>query len=255
MAKARYHAERIADELLAAGLRPGSVVFVHSSLSKLGWVEGGPETVIAGLRRALGKQGTLLLPGFSFSTVTKEQPLFDIRHTPSCVGAISEYFRTMPGVVRSWHPTHSVCGIGPLAQHLIDRHAEDETPVGAHSPLRTVRDLWGQVVFLGCGVSPNTSMHGVEELARPPFFLREYYTYQMTDWDGQVHNVRHRHHDFRGWRQRYERLEPFLARGTELHEGPVLEGRVHIMEARALWARGVAEMKRNPFAFVERIIS
>lgn len=246
---------KVSSDLLGAGLRPGSVVFVHSSLSALGWVPGGAETVINGLLDAIGADGTLLLPAFSYNSVGKANPHFDVLLTPSCVGAIPEYFRQREGSIRSIHPTHSVCGAGSQAVAICGDHQLDETPVGGHSPLRKVRDLGGQVVFLGCGMHPNTSMHGVEELARPPYLLREYYNYQITLADGTTSELRSRHHDFRGWRQRYERLEHCLEIGTDLHVGRVLQATVHIVEAQALWERALAEYRRNPFAFVERITS
>jgi aminoglycoside 3-N-acetyltransferase len=245
--------ETIACELLESGLRRGAVILVHSSLSSLGWVAGGAETVIGGLLEAIGEDGTLLLPAFSYHTVGWANPHFDVLLTPSCVGAIPEYFRLREGSMRSLNPTHSVCGVGRLAPSICGDHQLDETPVGAHSPLRKVRDLGGQVVFLGCGMRPNTSMHGVEELTRPPYLFRQFINYQVTLADGTTGELRLRHHDFRGWRQRYERLEQYLVPGTELRIGHVLQATVHIVEAQALWERAYTIYRRDPFAFVERI--
>lgn len=245
----------IARELKEAGLRSGTVVLVHSSLSALGWVPGGAETAISGLLEAIGQEGTLLLPAFSYETVGRTNPYFDVILTPSCVGTIPEYFRQHMATIRSLNPTHSVCGVGKEALSICGDHQLDETPVGAHSPLRKVRDLNGQIVFLGCGMRPNTSMHGVEELARPPYLFREHFTYHITLADGTTSEVRCRRHDFRGWRQRYERLEQYLVPGIELHIGRVLQATVHIVEARALWEKALTEYRRNPFAFVERITS
>jgi aminoglycoside 3-N-acetyltransferase len=244
---------QIAYDLLGAGLRPAAVILVHSSLSALGWVPGGAETVIKGLLEAIGQDGTLLLPAFSYNTVGWKNPFFDVLLTPSCVGAIPEYFRTRLGSVRSVSPTHSLCGVGGQAVSICADHQLDETPVGEHSPLRKVRDMNGQVVFLGCGMRPNTSMHGVEELARPPYLFRQFINYHVTLADGTTSELRCRHHDFRGWRQRYERLERYLVPGIELHTGQVLQGTVHIVEAQALWEKALLEYRRNPFAFVERI--
>ena len=41
------------------GVREGSLVLVHASLSSLGWVVGGPETVVRALLEAFGPAGTL----------------------------------------------------------------------------------------------------------------------------------------------------------------------------------------------------
>ncbi len=52
----------IVDDLHALGLSDGDVVLVHSSLSGLGWVQGGAGTVIDALVEAVGPGGTVLFP-------------------------------------------------------------------------------------------------------------------------------------------------------------------------------------------------
>ncbi len=47
------------------GLGPGDGVIVHSSLSSLGHVEGGADTVIDALQTVLTPTGTLLMPSFN----------------------------------------------------------------------------------------------------------------------------------------------------------------------------------------------
>src|SRR5262245_25669165 len=69
------------------GLRPGDTVLVHSSLSRLGFVEGGAEAVIDALLDAIGPSGTLCMPSFPFDTYVADylraNPSFDLRQTPS----------------------------------------------------------------------------------------------------------------------------------------------------------------------------
>ena len=91
---------KMASDLRALGIRPDDTILMHSSLSSLGWVDGGAETVIDTLLDVLS-DGTLLVPALSFSSVTPENPHFSAKETKSCVGAISEYFRKRPGVMRS----------------------------------------------------------------------------------------------------------------------------------------------------------
>ena len=49
-------------------LNPGDVLVVHSSLKSMGHVEGGAECVIAALTDAIGPEGTLILPAFTFAS-------------------------------------------------------------------------------------------------------------------------------------------------------------------------------------------
>jgi aminoglycoside 3-N-acetyltransferase len=98
---------------------------------------------------------------------------FDVRNSEVCVGSIPEYFRKMPGVVRSLHPTHSVAALGPEARWLVDGHDGCATPCGPGSPYAKVLERDGQILFLGVGLESNTAFHTAEALAELPYFLRE----------------------------------------------------------------------------------
>lgn len=252
MEPAEHAAIAIAADLICLGVRPGGILLVHASLSSLGWVEGGAETVIRGLLRALGPEGTLALPALSYDYVGPRNPNFDVRFTPCCVGTIPEHFRLRPGTRRSANPIHSVCAVGPATEALLGEHYRDRTPCGPHSPFRRVRDLGGQILFLGCGLRPNTSMHGVEEVVDAPYLFGETIGYRITLEDGSVTHVPYQHHGFAGWAQRYDRVARLLEEETELRIGRVLQATAHLLEAQALWSRAEAAMRRDPYCFVER---
>lgn len=44
------------------GLKQGDYVIAHTSLSKLGYVIGGPQTVIEALLETVGSEGTIMIP-------------------------------------------------------------------------------------------------------------------------------------------------------------------------------------------------
>jgi aminoglycoside 3-N-acetyltransferase len=248
---ARQAIKRIADELLRAGVRRSGVLLVHSSLSSLGRVPGGPETVVRGLLEALGPDGTLLLPALSYMLVTPERPVFDVLKTPANVGAIPEHFRTRRGTRRSLHPTHSVCAVGPLAEELLTDHELDSTPCGPHSPFHRLPHYDGQILMLGCGLRPNTSMHALEELVGPPYLFGQELVYRLTLTDRSTTAKIYRPHGFDGWRQRYDRVESLLE-GDALKRGKVLKAEVHLIEAKALWEVAAEALRRDPLHFVER---
>ena len=245
----------IQKDLLALGVRPGSVLLVHASLRSLGPIPGADipadraEAVIQGLLYALGPGGTLLLPALSYQTVTRDQPIFDVRATPSCVGALTEYFRTRPGTLRSVHPTHSVCGIGPRAAELLEGHELDTTPAGQHSPFARLPEVDGQVLFLGCGLRPNTSMHAVEERIAPPYLYSSPCDYQIICADGSQKSMMVMRHGFRGWEQRYDRLEQVMTSG--LRCGNVLQAACHLVEAAAMWPAALEKLRADPLYFVD----
>ena len=265
--------DQLCADLLALGLRRGGVLLVHSSLRALGLASvrpevtssdpesasngreansGGPEAVIHGLLQALGPEGMLLMPALSYAHVTRQNPHFDLRRTPSNVGAIPEAFRTRNGTQRSLHPTHSVCAAGPLAAALLEPHAADHTPCGPGSPFHTLPEHGGQILMLGCGLAPNTSLHAIEELVVPPYLFGDPLEYTLIAGDGHQTVKTYLPHNFRGWRQRYDRVESILG-PSGLVSGPALAGKAWLIEAAALWEAALALLRRDPLVFVERV--
>ena len=170
-------------DLTSLGLRSGDVAFVHTALSALGWVCGGPVTVVESLLAVLGPRGTLVMPTFSgglsepslwqhppvpaewWPVVRASMPPFDARTTPTGgIGATAELFRTWPGVVRSDHPTSSMAALGPRAEELMAEHPLDD-PLGDGSPLGRLYALNARVLLLGVGHGNNTSLHLAERRA------------------------------------------------------------------------------------------
>lgn len=158
------------DELVAdlrrLGLESGDDVVVHASLSSLGWVDGGAETVVDALSDAVGTGGTVVVPTFTPSVV-REEP-FDPDETRSRTGAISEALRTRDDARRSDHPTHSVAALGPAADELTDEHAL-ESSLGPHSPLHRLAERGGKVLLIGVGHERNSTVHVAEALADLPY--------------------------------------------------------------------------------------
>ena len=245
--------EKIISDLKKLGVQEGDVVFTHSSLSAMGYVEGGAKTVIDGMKEAVSEEGTLLFPAFTFDKSTVPPYFFSYNDSKCCVGTIPEYFRTLPGTVRSVHPSHSVSAWGKRATEMTKGHILDRTPCGEHSPLRLLPEVEGKILLLGCGWSPNTSMHGVEELAEAPYCLTPYeveYNIQLAS--GELVTARHRQHHFsRRWIQRYDRLEQVLP-GKFVKRGKVLAADAVLLDAKGVRETALQIMKEDPYYFVER---
>ena len=155
-------------DLLKLGVRPGSMLCVHSSFKSLGAVEGGADTVLCALLDLLGENGTLLFPAFTFGLLHEPAPVFDYDNTPSCVGYLSERFRTAFATGRSIHLSHSYSACGKHAAELLT-HPEDTTPCGIDTPLAKLLLSGGDLLLLGCGMNTLTAAHVVEEAAEVPY--------------------------------------------------------------------------------------
>jgi aminoglycoside 3-N-acetyltransferase len=243
---------QITSDLHQHGVRPGDILLVHASLRSLGHVPGGAETVIRALLQAVGEDGSLLMPALSY----EQQPahIHSTRHTPSNVGAIPESFRRRAGTLRSVHPTHSVCGVGPVVEALFRDHPLDRTPCGPHSPFHRFPDLGGKILMLGCGLRPNTSMHALEEYVVPPYLFGPERLYTITGWDGRTYTQAYITHNFAGWEQRYDRVADLPDPGF-LRRGQVLEAESYLLEAAGLKTAVLAKMSADPMFFVDKVSS
>lgn len=154
--------DALARQLLALGVESGSSLVVHSSFRALGRVEGGVETVVDSLLDAVGSEGVLVVPTFTYTSVK-----FD-GSEPAKTGAIAEAVRQRSASVRSLHPTHSVAAIGAGAAELCRNH-ERLAATDIDTPLQRVAGTGGRVLLLGVGHVANTTIHVGEFLAGAPY--------------------------------------------------------------------------------------
>lgn len=105
------------EDLDRAGIDPHGMLLCHFSMKKIGPVENGADTVLDALMEYM-KNGLLIVPCHTWSNVNDENPVFDVRETKPCVGLLPDLFRRREGVVRTLHPTHSLCVYGPGHRRL-----------------------------------------------------------------------------------------------------------------------------------------
>ena len=171
-------------DLRACGVREGHTLIVHGSLSRIGFVVGGAETVVRALLAAVGAKGTLVVPTQTwknldpargvhgdrvpeawYPALREHWPAYDPAITPSLnMGSIAETIRLWPGATRSAHPARSFAALGAQAAHIIAEHPL-ERPTGEGSPLSKLYELGGYILLLGVGHDKNTSLHLAEARA------------------------------------------------------------------------------------------
>jgi aminoglycoside 3-N-acetyltransferase len=244
---------QLVKDLRQLGVEAEDTIVVHSSYKALlGGVQQGddPAWVIDALKETV-KHGTLMFPTLTYETVTPEMRKFDVRNTPSCVGILPEVMRTMPDVYRSVHPTHSIAVWGKDAREIAEAHMRDFTPVGANSPLHEVYRRDGKIIMLGCGLRPNTSMHGVEELVAPPYLYGKNCDYTLALHDGRRITKAYLNHGFAHVTHRYDRIVDLLAEDG-YRAGKVLYADCTVLQARAMWEAGLRVLREDPLYFVDQ---
>lgn len=162
------------------GITAGSVIIMHSSLSKIGWTAGGSVSVIQALMEILTPCGTLIMPTFSsgnsdptkwenppvpqswWDLIKNETPAYQPKITPTReMGSVVETFRKWPKVIRSAHPSLSFAAWGKHAKFIIKDH-KITSGLGEHSPLARIYDLDGKILLMGVNHYNDTSLHLAE---------------------------------------------------------------------------------------------
>jgi len=227
-------------QLDALGVRRGSVMLVHTSFRAVRPVDGGPLGLIEALRRALGPEGTLVMP-----TMTDGEAVFDPRSTPTeGMGITAELFWRQPGVVRSTHPGGSFAAAGPLAERICAPQPL-APPHGPDSPPGRVHELGGHVLLLGVEHSESTMLHVAECIANVPYSVQHPCVVEI---DGTVQRVMiaETDHCCVGFR----RMDGWLrARGLQ-REGKVGHARARLVAARDIISVAVEHLRRDPLVFL-----
>jgi aminoglycoside 3-N-acetyltransferase len=237
---AEVSGRQLVEQLKALGVREGGVLLVHTSFRAVRPVEAGPLGLIAALRAALGRDGTLVMP-----TMTDGETLFDPRSTPTTdMGITAELFWRQPGVLRSTHPGGSFAAEGPLAEQIC-RPQPLSPPHGHDSPVGRVYDLDGQVLLLGVTHSENTTLHLAEAIARVPYSISHPCVVEV---DGAARTVMipETDHCCTGFRQADGWLR---ARGLQ-REGKVGNADARLCNSRDVVAVAVEHLASDPLIFL-----
>lgn len=176
----------ITSVLRQEGINTGDVLMVHSSFRAIGYVEHGADTLITALLKVIGEEGTLMMPafpaiGYNYDYL-KSKPVFDIKHTASRMGIVTETFRKKKGIRRSLHPTDSVSAYGRQAEYLVKDHFGQLTPYNENSPFYRLCALKGKILMIGVKLDSLTNLHTLED-AIPDF---KYPVYHETVFEARL---------------------------------------------------------------------
>lgn len=260
---------QLREALRAVGLRPSDSCLVHVSLSAFGFIPGGTQTVVDALKDVL-REGDIMMPAQTaditdpadwcappvepslVAAVRDALPAYDPQTTPvTGIGLTPEYFRSLPGTLRSGHPTCSMSVWGRHAAWLADchRNGDYDMPFGENSPLAKLVELDGTVVFLGTGFNTCTALHYAESTIGRPH-IRESAPVRRADGTGvewvSFDNIElEPYDDFEAFGERFLKRHADVVRSVALNGGVIraFPMRVLVDSARTYWRE--ADAKRN----------
>lgn len=166
------------------GVNPGQPVIIHASLSAVGEIRGGAETVLGAL---LSLAGGVMAPTFTYKTMIipevgppdnaivygsgkahNRMAEFFQEDMPAdpLMGILAEIVRRHPEARRSSHPILSFAGI------RVEKALEAQTLDQPMAPIGVLAEQNALVLLLGVNHTVNTSIHYAECLAGRKQFIR-----------------------------------------------------------------------------------
>lgn len=191
----KYTVQDIVNAMVKTGMRPGSIVCIHSSMKEFYNYQGTAQELIDAIITYLTPEGTLMMPAMPFTDlrdVDLNNYIFNPQTDKTAAGYLAETFRQYPGVVRSINIQHSVCAWGKHAVWLTKDHHLGHNCWDECSPYYRMIQLNGLVINLGMpSFFIGTFDHCVEALLykEHPYwqqFFNKQQTYRYYDESGEI---------------------------------------------------------------------
>ena len=194
----KYTAKDIVELMKTMGMKEGSIVFVHSSMTEFYNYIGTGEELITDIINIIGETGTLLMPAYPPNKFSINKNIkynnsvdFDVNDTPSAAGYLTEVFRKYPGVKRSINLQHSVCAYGQDADYFTSEHHLSPTAWDEKSPFYKLYIKEAMVFAFGLPYFLGTTIHCTEDLLKNKYeyfslFFKKEIEYKYRDSDGKT---------------------------------------------------------------------
>ncbi|WP_435923009.1 AAC(3) family N-acetyltransferase [Paenibacillus sp. DYY-L-2] len=236
-------------QLESAGIDRLGTVLIHSSMKKIGDVEGGADTVLDALSEYM-KDGLLVLPTHTWAYINADNPKFYVETSEVNVGILPELFRKRLGVVRSLHPTHSVAALGKDAAAFTAGDERWDTPCHRESAWGRLLDRKATILLVGVDLRRNTFIHGIEEWVDIPGRLTDGHEKLYTVLaDGTEIPVPSRRHCGLPWSEHFWKVEGVLEEQGALYRSKLGDADVLVCDTVKM-TEILSEMLRdNPDLF------
>ena len=149
--------------LKSIGINRNDTVLVHTSMRSLGEVEGGCDGLIDAFTSYLS-DGLFLVPTHTWASVGAENPVYDVRTSMPCIGALPTVAAFRKDGIRSLHPTHSVAAFGKHAKEFVRGEERATSPCSDGGVWQRLQDEDAKILLIGVGLDRNTYIHAIDEM-------------------------------------------------------------------------------------------
>lgn len=234
--KNKYDANDLIQVMKKMGMKKGSVVFIHSSMTEFYNYTGTAEELIHNIIDVIGEDGTLMMPAYPKTQKLNDEVDFDVLNSPSGAGYLSELFRKMPGVKRSINLQHSVCAYGKLAEHFTNEHYLSSTAWDQYSPYYKMSQMNTLVFALGLPYFLGTMIHCTESVLQSKYkYFQLFFTKEKEckykDVDGNIKTYRYLTHNFARRRSKKKIIKKYFDK-NEFKNTTISNLRIEMVDAK-----------------------
>ncbi len=239
-----------------ANLKNNDTVLIHSSMKKMGEIEGGAETFFQALEEYFS-DGLIVFPTLTWKIglekyASSSGNIYSVRDSATDISLLPELFRRRPGVVRSLLPTHSLSAKGRDAELFckIDPAAVS-TPLPWNSPWGRLYERNAKILFIGCTIQSCTYFHALEEKADISGLFDPVPKHvKIIDYDGRETEIDMYRH--LGIHSKYYRLaESLLFADNAMHMTKIGDAETYVVDAKKCGDSILRLLKHNPQFFTD----
>lgn len=165
------------------GIKSDDTICVHSELFNLGKLRTSKNdflsSIIKCLQECISESGTLIMPTFTYSFCKNE--IYNKKTSPSTVGVLSEYFRSLDQVCRTNDPIFSFAVWGKDKKEYLK---PTKSCFGKDSVYDILQSKNGKILLFGTSKKGYTFTHYVEELAHVSYRYFKAFSGDIIDENG-----------------------------------------------------------------------
>jgi len=242
-----YSKEELISHIQTLGINSTDLLTVHTSLKSVGAIASdncsSAEVLINALRESVCN-GLLLIPSHTYTifrlTPPGETPLYDVRNTMPCIGAVPSQAVCMANkaydegdttCIRSMHPDHSVVAFGKNAVSFVTCDSHTTTAVASNGCYAELSRHSGKILLIGVDLTCNTFIHYIDEIMHNA--PRPYIEVDTIDYTG--HKTRRLTTITKGASHTYNKYLKALEEGGAVTHGKIGDADAILCDARKIF--------------------